>query len=153
MEKISANISYKEATLSPTAQRLGIDNTPDSEVLYRMKLVASKCFEPIRSWYGKPIKINSFYRSPELNKAIGGALNPISQHVLGEAIDIDADGDNLKIFEWIRKNLEFDQCIAEGDEGNGNPLWIHISFSNMHPNRQQVMKADFTTGKATYKFI
>lgn len=147
--RISENISYKEATLSPTATRLGIDNTPDEQTLERMKLVAEKCFEPIRKWYGKPIKINSFYRSKVLNASIGGASS--SQHCMGEAIDIDADSDNKKIFEWIKKNLEYDQCIAEGDEGNGNPIWIHISFSQRHPNRQQTLRAKFIDGKTVYE--
>ena len=59
---ISKNISLREATYSPTAIRLGIDNTPNAEQLKRMKLVAERCFEPMRTWYGKPIKINSFFR-------------------------------------------------------------------------------------------
>ena len=70
---ISEHISEKEATKSVTALRLGIDNTPDGDTLNNMKLVAEKIFEPLREWVGGPIKINSFYRSPALNEAIGGA--------------------------------------------------------------------------------
>ena len=88
MHNISDRISYDEATTSPTALRLGIDNTPDEYKLNRMRLVAEKCFEPLREWYGKPIKVNSFYRCRELNAAVKGSLT--SQHILGEAIDLSA---------------------------------------------------------------
>jgi len=144
---ISKHISYKEATLSPTATRLGIDNVPNPDVKYRMLLVANKCFEPLREFYGKPIRINSFYRSPELNKAIGGSSS--SQHCSGEAMDIDADKDNKKLFEWSLKNLDFDQIIYEfGDENE--PAWIHISYTERRPNRNQVLRAIKENGKTKY---
>ena len=80
MDRISKHISYKEATRSNTALRRGIDNIPDVEQLENMKLIAEKVFEPLRKHVGGPIKINSFYRSPELNIAIGGSKN--SQHCI-----------------------------------------------------------------------
>ena len=70
---ISKHISEKEGSKSVTAIRLGIDNTPDAEAMANMKLIAEKVFEPLREYVGGPIKINSFYRSPALNEAIGGA--------------------------------------------------------------------------------
>ena len=76
----------KEATRSVTALRLGLDNKPTEEHLDNMKLVANKIFEPLRSWVGGPIRINSFYRGPELNKAIGGSTK--SQHMIGQAVDM-----------------------------------------------------------------
>jgi len=122
-ENISKHISYKEATFSNTAKARKIDNTPDADTLVRMKLVSEKCFEPLRLWYGKPIKINSFYRSPKLNSAVGGAKN--SQHVKGEAIDLTAGSveENRKLYNWICENLEFDQAIWEY-----GGRWIHISY-------------------------
>ena len=81
---ISEHITYTEATRSDTAIKLGIDNTPNIDQLKSMKLAACRVFEPVRRHYGKPIRINSFFRSQELNKAIGGARN--SQHMKGEAI-------------------------------------------------------------------
>ena len=71
MEKISQHISYKEATFSQTATRKDIDNTPNEEILERMRVVAENVFEPLRAYVGGPIKINSFYRSIMLNTAIG----------------------------------------------------------------------------------
>ena len=129
MENISKNISYKEATHSNTAKARKIDNTPDADTIVRMKLVAEKCFQPLREWYGKPIKINSFYRSEKLNVAIGGAKK--SQHIKGEAIDLTAGSveENRKLYDWICDNLEFDQAIWEY-----GGRWIHISYK-MNGNR------------------
>ena len=89
MEIISNNITYGEAIKSQTAIRKGIDNTPNSEELRAMKIVANKCFEPLRAYHGKPIGISSFFRSGKVNKAIGGSET--SDHCKGRAIDIDAD--------------------------------------------------------------
>jgi hypothetical protein len=126
---ISKHITLKEATQSATATRLKIDNTPSAEVLANMKLVAEKCFEPLREWYGKPITINSFYRSPALNKAVKGAKN--SDHVKGMAIDLDAgsNSENLKLFNWLKDNVEFKQLIHEYGDKSG-PAWVHISYDS-----------------------
>lgn len=150
MNKISEHITLKEATFSTNAVRNGINNMPDDNVLSKMKIVAENVFEPLRKWYGNPIKITSFYRSPELNKAIGGSED--SQHCLGEAIDIDAGVDNNKLFDWVVKNLEYDQIIKEfGTEEE--PAWIHISFSRRHPNRQMNLRAIKENGKTKYLTI
>lgn len=124
---ISKHITVKEATQSATATRLKIDNTPSAEVLANMKLVAEKCFEPLREWYGKPITINSFYRSPALNKAVKGSKT--SDHVKGMAIDLDtgSNSENLKLFNWLKDNVEFKQLIHEYGDKSG-PAWIHISY-------------------------
>jgi hypothetical protein len=124
---ISKHITVKEATQSATATRLKIDNKPSAEVLANMKLVAEKCFEPLREWYGKPITINSFYRSPALNKAVKGAKN--SDHVKGMAIDLDAgsNSENLKLFNWLKDNVEYKQLIHEFGDKSG-PEWVHISY-------------------------
>lgn len=131
--RISKHISIEEATLSPTALRLGIDNTPNEEILVNMKLVAERCFEPIRNWYGKPIKVNSFYRCEALNKAVKGSLT--SQHVEGKAIDISTGtkAGNKLIYDWAKNNLIFDQLINEYDYS-----WVHISY-NKYNNRNQTL--------------
>lgn len=137
MEQISKHITYKEATQSPTATRLKIDNTPTDEVLTNMKLVAEMCFEPLREWYGKPITINSFYRSPALNKAVKGAKN--SDHVKGFAIDLDtpSNAENKKLFEWLKEHVEFDQLIWEYGNESG-PDWVHVSYRKNN-NRNQIL--------------
>lgn len=129
MEKISEHISFTEATA--TSKKL--PNIPSEKELEAMKLVALLCFEPMRKWYGKPLKVNSFFRSKEVNKAVGGAST--SQHTFGEAIDLTTGNkeDNKKLFEWAKKNLTFDQIINEYDYS-----WIHISYRS-GKNRMQVL--------------
>jgi zinc D-Ala-D-Ala carboxypeptidase len=131
--RISKHISIDEATLSPTALRLGIDNTPNEDVLINMKLVAERCFEPIRNWYNRPIKVNSFYRCEALNRAVKGSLT--SQHVEGKAMDISTGtkAGNKLIYEWAKENIIFDQLINEYDYS-----WVHISY-NKNNNRNQTL--------------
>jgi zinc D-Ala-D-Ala carboxypeptidase len=131
MERISKHITFKEATFSATAQRLGIKNQPTLEHLKAMITVAEKCFEPLREWYGKPLRINSFYRGKDLNKAVKGSLT--SQHCKGEAIDIDAGSisENKKIHDWIKDNLEFTQLINEY-----NYSWVHVSYDPKNLKKQ-----------------
>lgn len=138
MTQISKHITLHEATFSATAQRLKISNQPDSETIERMKLVAENCFEPLREWHGQPIKVNSFYRSPQLNKAVGGSRT--SQHVFGEAIDMSAGSrtENKKLFEWCKSNLNFDQLIHEYGTKSEGPDWVHISFKSTG-NRNQIL--------------
>lgn len=153
MERISKHISWKEGTHSNTATRRGIDNTPNQEQLNAMKALAKNVFEPIRNHFGKPIRVNSFFRSVKLNKAIGGSST--SQHCKGEAIDLDAIGfTNKEIYNYIKDNLEFDQLIGEGKDSNGDFLWVHVSYKYEGLNRKQTLVADFSSGKAKYsKYI
>ena len=141
MDKISDHISYKEATHSNTALRRGIDNIPDVEEIEHMKLIAEKVFEPLRKFVGGPIKINSFYRSPELNIAIGGSKK--SQHCKGQAIDLDdtyGHRTNASMFTYIKNHLDFDQIIWEfGDDKN--PAWVHVSYVSEDENRRRCLKA------------
>ena len=121
---ISEHITYNEATLSPTALRLGINNKPTEQELKNMQLVAEKCFEPLRKWYGKPIKVNSFFRCKALNDAVGS--KDTSYHRLGMAIDISAGSkeENKKLHDWCAKNLKFTELINEYDFA-----WVHIAYN------------------------
>ena len=151
--KISNHISYKEAIKSNTALRVGIDNAPKAYEQQNMEIVAEKIFEPLRKWVGGPIKINSFYRSEELNRAIGGSSR--SQHCEGRAIDIDDTfgyKTNAEMFEYIRKNLSFDQLIWEFGDSE-NPAWVHVSYVSKDQNRLRVMKAERIEGKTKYSYI
>ena len=139
MKKISENISYKEATHSETAKRLGISNKPKKEHIENMELIAEKIFQPLREWVDHPIRINSFYRSEELNSRIGGAIS--SAHKDGLAIDLDSLGGktNLEMLHYIKDNLEFDILINEYPNEEGEPKWIHVSW-NKKKNRKQVLE-------------
>ena len=150
---ISKHISYKESTRSTTALRLGIDNEPNKEQLENMKLVANNVFEPLRVFINGPIKVNSFFRSPDLNKAIGGSTR--SQHCKGQAIDIDdtyGKATNAEMYWWIKENLDFDQMIWEFGN-NDNPDWVHVSYVSPDKNRNRCLKAYREDGKTKYKVI
>ena len=134
---ISKHISYKEGIHSITAIRKGIDNEPNEEQLANMKLVAEKVFEPLRIFINGPIKVNSFFRSPDLNKAIGGSTK--SQHCKGQAIDIDdtyGKATNAEMYWWVKENLDFDQMIWEFGN-NDNPDWVHVSYVSPDKNRNR----------------
>ena len=150
---ISKHISYREGVYSTTATRLGIDNTPNNEQLDNMELVADEVFEPLREWADGPIKINSFFRCPELNTAIGGSSK--SQHCKGQAVDIDDTFDkvtNAEMYHFIKENLDFDQMIWEfGDDDN--PDWVHISYVSPEENRNRCLKAYRDKGKTKYMII
>jgi zinc D-Ala-D-Ala carboxypeptidase len=153
MNKISKHISYKEGVYSTTAKRLGIDNTPDAYALQNMELLAEKVFEPLREYVNGPIAINSFYRSPELNQAIGGSSK--SQHCEGRAIDIDDTYgymSNKEMYEYIKNNLDFDQIIWEFGTDD-NPDWVHVSYVDHDFNRQRCLKAYKEDGKTKYMVI
>ena len=150
---ISKHISYKEGLYSNTATRRGIDNTPDDDQLSNMELVAEEVFEPLRSYVGGPIKINSFFRCPELNTAIGGSHK--SQHCKGQAMDIDdtfGRCTNAEMYHFIKENLNFDQMIWEfGDDDN--PDWVHVSYVSDKDNRNRCLRAYKHNGKTAYSVI
>ena len=150
---ISKHISYKEGIYSNTATRRGIDNTPNDEQLDNMELVAEKVFEPLREWVSGPIKINSFFRSPELNTAIGGSSK--SQHCKGQAVDLDdtfGKATNAEMYHWIKDNLDFDQMIWEfGDDDN--PAWVHVSYVSEEENRNRCLLAYKENKKTKSKVI
>ena len=150
MVRISKHISYKEATRSATALRLGIENVPNEYELQNMEMVAKKVFEPLREAVDAPIKINSFFRCEELNKAIGGSTK--SQHCQGRAIDIDdvyGHVSNAFMYYYIKDNLDFDQLIWEFGTDH-NPDWVHVSYVDADSNRKRCLKAYREDGKTKY---
>ena len=154
MKNISEHITYKEGVYSTTALRLGLNNDPTKAHLTNMELLAEKVFEPLRIHVNGPIKINSFYRGPELNKAIGGSSK--SQHCEGRAMDIDDDFgymSNADMFEYIKNNLSFDQMIWEFGNSD-NPNWVHVSYVNEEANRNRCLLAyKDENNKTAYKVI
>jgi hypothetical protein len=143
--QISQYITYAEATKSNGAVRHGIKNDPNPEELSNMEYVATQIFDKLRKAmhdkYGKPLAVTSFFRSKELNALTPGS-SKTSQHMTGEAIDIDADvfggPTNREIFGWIKANCTFDQLIWEYGDDN-NPAWVHVSLSR-RKNRNQIIR-------------
>lgn len=147
---ISKHISDKEGTRSVTALRLNIDNEPGTYEKQNMELIAEKVFEPLRQHVNGPIKINSFYRSIELNKAIGGSSK--SQHCEGRAMDIDDTYgymSNADMYNYIKNNLDYDQLIWEFGNDK-NPDWVHVSYVDADTNRKRCLKAIRENGKTKY---
>lgn len=124
--KLSEHFTLDEMTLSETAARNGLDNTPGLEALANLKKVAA-VLEQIRALVGKPVAISSGYRSPAVNKAVGGSNT--SAHVKGLAADINVPGMKPAALAAIIKtsNIPFDQLILEFDR------WVHIGLSNTSP--------------------
>jgi len=156
MENISKHITYAEAIHSNTAKRLGIKNIPDNKQIENMKALAENIFEPLRLWVGGPIKVNSFFRSEDLNQAIKGSVNSQHLSLMGTAaIDIDdvyGYRTNAEMYEWIKINCNYDQLIWEfGDDKN--PAWVHVSYIDGKKNRNRCLLAEKEYGKTVYKII
>lgn len=150
MNPISKYISYAEATKSDAAIRHGLANIPTDEQLEAMQHVATNVFDRVRNYFRVAIAITSFFRSPAVNKVIGGSTT--SQHCYGEAMDIDGDVlgsvKNSAIFHYIKDNLEFDQLIWEFGTID-EPDWVHVSLKK-GINRRQVLRAYKSQGKTVY---
>jgi hypothetical protein len=149
---LSRNLTLLEMTRSDMAKRKGVSNQPTPEHIENMIILANKIFQPIREHFDVPIYISSGYRSATLNKKIGGSKS--SQHLTGEAIDIDMDGHphvtNVEVFNFIKENLNFDQLIWE--YGNTTaPDWVHVSYRTTGTNRRQVLRA--TKGTFGTKYV
>ena len=147
--KLSENLSYKESIHSDTAKARGIKNEPKEEHLVNMILIAEKLFQPLRDWCGHPIRINSMYRSYDLNVAIGGAQS--SQHSKGQALDLDSLGEktNAELFHYISENLSYDQLIWEAGTDK-DPAWIHVSYVNQEKNRNQRLRMKHKGSRKQY---
>jgi len=151
MAYISEHISWTEAIRSNTAKKHEIENIPNQSQIVNMKSIAKNIFEPLRTWANEPIRINSFFRSPEL--CIKIKSKPTSQHTKGQALDIDALGEktNGELFEYIKDNLDFDQLIWEHGDSE-NPDWIHISYVDKLNNRNRILRAVKKGKKTTYEY-
>ena len=148
--QITENFSLIELTSSETATRKGIDNTPGPAEIHNLRYLLNEVMQPLRSWYGKPINITSGYRSPKLNKAIGGSTT--SDHTQGRAIDFTVPKEDYKkVFEYIKTKLVFDQLIWEFGNDDA-PNWIHVSY-RVSGNRRQILKAVKSTFGTKYVAI
>jgi putative chitinase len=150
MTQLTEHFTLEELSVSPTAKKLGLSNTPTPEHIENMRYVCEKILEPVRAHFGKPVKINSSYRSPAVNKAVGGSTT--SQHVNGQAVDYEIEGiDNKTLADWVAENLEFDQVILEfytPTEGP-NSGWVHTSIKKEGENRHQKLIATKSKAKGT----
>lgn len=130
---ITKNFTLAEAVVTHT----GLNNViPNEIVMNNIQQLAIHVLQPLRDWYGKPIKVNSWYRTPQVNVAVGGSTT--SYHLTGKAADIDTDSvaENKKLFNYIKDNLLFDELIWEF-----GGKWVHVAYSADKPNRQRIKVA------------
>ena len=135
--KLTEHFSLAEMTISQTAERKGISNAPTEEALLNL-IRTAEGMEEVRARLGdRPISISSGYRSPAVNKAVGGAKK--SQHLTGEAVDFICPSFGTPrdiVAELV--DMDYDQLILEFANNGGG--WVHISFSG--DNRQQALVID-----------
>jgi zinc D-Ala-D-Ala carboxypeptidase len=148
--KLTENFSLAEMTKSETALRLDLPNDPEPDHLENMKALAENVLQPVRNYFGMGVKVNSAYRHPDVNKAVGGSTT--SDHCKGMAADIEIPGiPNAELAEWIQDNLEFRQLILEFyTPGVPDSGWVHVSY-NPADNKKQVLTAMKENGKTVYK--
>ena len=149
--KISKNFTLKEFTKSSTSERLGIDNSDkDQETLVNLCALTHNVLQPVRNEHGRG-NCNSIYRCLDLNRAIKSSDK--SQHVLGEAADIECPSiDNFLLAKWIASNLDFDQVLLEFyTPGIPDSGWVHVSYKADGSNREKELTAVKIKGKTVYK--
>ena len=149
MTQLTANFSLHELSKSETALRMGLDNTPDDEATENLRLLCEKVLQPVRDHYGKGVKVNSAYRSPESNAAVGGSKT--SDHCKGMAADIEIPGvANADLAQFIMDYLSYTQLILEFyTPGIPDSGWVHVSYD---PNnlKKQELTATKVAGKTQY---
>jgi zinc D-Ala-D-Ala carboxypeptidase len=145
--QISKHFTLEELTLSQTAVRRGLDNSPDETALDNLRALCEYVLEPLREAAEAPIHINSGYRAPLVNKAVGGVAT--SQHCFGQAADITIPGLSIsEVISLVRSlKLPVDQCI---DEFNS---WTHMSYRADGKNRRQFLAARTRNGRTVYASI
>ena len=152
MTNLTTHFTLEEVTASPTAKARGISNMPTATHKAALIAVLNNVLEKVRAHYGKPVSINSGYRSPALNTAVGGAGS--SQHCNGEAIDFEIAGvSNIDVADWVADNCEYDQCICEFYNPAEGPSsgWVHVSYKAGGGNRKQNLIAFKNGSKTVYK--
>ena len=142
--KLSKNFSLREFTKSQTAARHGIDNfVYDEEVFKNLQSLCEEVVQPVRDYYNIPFSPNSGFRSLALNRLLGS--KDTSQHVLGQAVDIEVPTiNNFELMEFISGNLNFDQVILEFyNEDDPKSGWVHVSYDrDKDNNRYRVLAYD-----------
>jgi hypothetical protein len=148
--KLSENFTLSEMIKSDTALRYDMDNTPGDKETENLKLLAVNVLQKVRDHYKRGVKVNSGYRSPDVNAKVGGSRT--SDHCQGQAADIEIPGvPNAELAEWIRDNCEFRQLILEFyTPGVPDSGWVHVSYVE-GDNKKQVMTAMKENGKTVYK--
>ena len=148
--KLTENFSLHEMVKSETALRQGIDNTPTEQVIQNLRTLCEQILQPVREHYKKGVKVNSGYRSPDVNAAVGGSRT--SDHTKGQAADIEIPGvANYDLAKYIAENYKFTQIILEFyTPGVPDSGWVHVSYDPANL-KCQTLTAMKENGKTVYK--
>ena len=152
--KLSKNFSLAELTKSQTAERMGLNNSPNENQTENLRLLCERVLQPVRDHFDDVVSISSGFRDPVLSQKIGSSIK--SQHCKGQAADFEIFGTpNNEVSDWIKENLMFDQLILEYFEpGQPNSGWVHVSYKKeINSNRKEYLMAIKTNGKTAYKPI
>ena len=149
MTQLSANFSLSEMTKSETALRHNLDNTPGEKEIENLRVLCERVLQPVRDHYGKGVKVNSGFRHPDVNAAVGGSKT--SDHCRGQAADIEIPGvPNHELAEWIKANMKYTQLILEFyTRGVPDSGWVHVSYDPANL-KQQDLTAVKENGKTVY---
>lgn len=125
-EQLSKDFKLSEMIASTTATIRHIDNTPPKKIVDRLRILCQEVLQQARDTYGKPIHVNSGYRSTELNKAVGGQAN--SYHLKGQAADlhVDSESDGYYLSALLLRSNIADLVILEK---RGRKIWVHVQYS------------------------
>lgn len=147
--QLTNNFSLSEMVKSETALRQNMDNTPGDAEIANLKVLCEKVLQPVRDHYGKGVKVNSGFRHPNVNAAVGGSKT--SDHCKGQAADIEIPGvPNAELAEWIAANLDFTQVILEFyTQGIPDSGWVHVSYDPANL-KKQMLTAVKKDGKTVY---
>lgn len=133
--RLTEHFTLREFVVSRTAMVNNIDNTPDNEVVGRLRQLCTNVLEPLRKRFGA-IRVTSGYRCPELNRWVGGVRH--SQHMLGEAADLHVGSAEVgrKMYAWIVGHTDYDQLLFERSSDK-KARWLHVSYRADGHNRRQ----------------
>lgn len=146
---LSKNFTLSEMTKSETALRHGMDNTPTQDIIGNLQALAVNVLQPARDHFARGVKVNSGYRSPDVNARVGGSRT--SDHTRGMAADIEIPGvPNHELAEWIKANLPYTQLILEFyTRGVPDSGWVHVSYDPANLKKQD-LTAVKQGGKTVY---
>lgn len=149
MTQLTKNFSLAEMTKSETALRHGLENKPGPDELNNLLQLCANVLQPIRDHFQKGVKVNSGYRSPDVNAKVGGSRT--SDHCRGMAADIEIPGiANADLANWIKDNLSYTQLILEFyTPGVPDSGWVHVSYDPSNLKKQD-LTATKRDGKTVY---
>lgn len=129
---LSEHFTLEELTRTEAGARLGLDNTPDDGVVANLTRIAATLEQVRRTLNGKPIHINSGYRSAAVNHAVGGAA--YSAHLEGRACDFvcpEFGSPYLIALAIQTSGIAYDQLILEYG-------WVHLSVQRLNESARRI---------------